>query len=149
MTWIHLGRPFGEADIPKGIVGFVYKIERLDTRRTYFGQKRFTKAMTRKPLKGRKNKRRHRVASNWVEYWGSCQELLDEVVNLGPKKFRRTILYLCRTKSEMNYLELYEQMSHHVLLYPKRYYNSYVGTRIHADHLLHLHREEGIVWLPL
>jgi Putative endonuclease segE, GIY-YIG domain len=143
MTWVYRGRSFGEEDVPAGVVGFVYKIERRDTKRVYFGQKRFTKAITRKPLKGRKRKRRSRIASDWIGYWGSCQELLTEVGRLGPKKFRRTILHLCKTKSEMNYLELHEQMVNHVLLYPDKFYNSYVGTRIHTDHLKHL---RGRVW---
>lgn len=138
MAWKYLGRVFKEADIPDGVVGFVYKIERRDTGRIYFGQKKFTQARTRKPLKGRIRKRRHRIASDWSEYWGSCRELLDEVKALGPRKFSRTILYLCRTKGEMNYRELSEQMHYDVLLYPTKYYNSYVGTRIHAVHLRHL-----------
>lgn len=140
MTWRYLGRVFGETDIPEGVVGFVYKIERRDTGRIYFGQKKFTKARTRKPLKGRVRKRRNRIASDWLDYWGSNQELIAEVRSLGSRKFKRTILYLCRTKGEMNYRELQEQLYHDVLLYPDKFYNSYVGTRINGRHLRHLHR---------
>jgi Putative endonuclease segE, GIY-YIG domain len=142
MTWFYNGRSFDEAAIPVGIVGFVYKITCLPTGRAYYGQKRFTKAVTRKPLKGRKRKRRSRVSSNWLDYWGSSQELLNDVKRLGPRKFSRVILYLCKTKSEMNYRELSEQILSDVLLHPDKYYNSYVGTRIHTDHLRHLRVRE-------
>lgn len=138
MKWRYRGRVFGEADIPEGIVGFVYRITCRKTGRIYFGQKKFTKAVIRKPLKGKKRKRRSRVASDWVDYWGSSQELQNDVKRLGQRKFTRVILHLCQTKSEMNYRELCEQVAHNVLLNPDKFYNSYVGTRIHTDHLKHL-----------
>lgn len=138
MTWRYRGRVFREADIPEGIVGFVYQIECVPTGRRYFGQKKFTKAIIRKPLKGKKRRRRSRVSSNWLDYWGSSQELQDDVARLGTKKFRRSILYLCKSKGEMNYRELCKQIEHHVLLHPDKFYNSYAGTRIHASHLRHL-----------
>jgi hypothetical protein len=55
---------------------------------------------------------------------------------LGERKFRREVLLLCRSKAEMNYCELKAQMDRDVLLWPERFYNSFVGTRIHRDHLL-------------
>lgn len=121
--------------IPPGIVGFVYLITRIDTGRMYIGQKRFTAARTRPPLKGRKRKRRLRINSDWQQYYGSNQELLKEVAKFGRKRFRRVILHLCRSKGEMNYLEMWEQLSRHVLLDQDNYYNEFCGGRIHRSHV--------------
>jgi len=120
---------------PPEAIGFVYRITRLDTGRTYIGQKRFSKARTRKPLKGKKRKRRDRVKSDWETYFGSCKELQDEVALLDEVNFRREVLFFCYSKAEMNYVELREQILHEVLIHPEDYYNSYIGTRIHRDHL--------------
>lgn len=131
--WLYKQRKLLEP--PPDAIGFVYRITRLGTGRAYIGQKRLSKARTRKPLKGKKRKRRDRVKSDWETYFGSCKELLDEVAELGAVNFRREVLFFCYSKAEMNYVELREQILHEALIYPDKFYNSYIGTRIHRDHL--------------
>ena len=128
--WTYRGKPFSLDELAPNIIGFIYQIICLDTNRSYFGQKRLTKARVRKPLKGKKRRRRSRIQSDWETYWGSNKELQGDVAKLGPQKFSRSILFLCRSKAEMNYRELKQCMDLNVLLYPDKYYNSYVGTRI-------------------
>lgn len=133
--WYYAGSVFLPKDVSPEFVGFVYSVSRIDNGRIYIGQKRFSKSRKRKPLKGRKRARRDRVASDWQTYYGSNDELLAEVTKFGPENFRREILYLCRSKSEMNYLELRTQIVNDVLLYPEKFYNSFVGTKISRSHL--------------
>ena len=99
--WLYKQRKLLEP--PPDAIGFVYRITRLGTGRAYIGQKRLSKARTRKPLKGKKRKRRDRVKSDWETYFGSCKELLDEVAELGAVNFRREVLFFCYSKAEMNF----------------------------------------------
>lgn len=140
MTWFHAGREFIQDDAGD-YVGFVYVIERLDTGRKYIGQKKLVSRRSRPPLKGRRNKRRYVAPSDWPDYYGSNEELAADVARIGPAGFRRDIVRLCRSKSEMNYFEMREQVVNDVLLYPRRWYNSFVGGKIHRKHLTNFHQE--------
>jgi hypothetical protein len=131
MTWIFRDRIFTPADV-QDYYGFVYLITNLTNERMYIGQKKFTFA---KRIQRNKKKKRIRVASDWEDYYGSNTELQEDVKKLGADKFERVILYLCQSKSWMNYLELQEQMRREVLL-DEAYYNSYAGTRLHKKHFL-------------
>ena len=48
--------------------------------------------------------------------------------------FKREILHLCKSKSEMSYLELKEQMDREVLLNDE-YYNGIIQVKIHRAHV--------------
>lgn len=124
--WTFGGKPF-ESDQIADHLGFVYMI--IDNRdgRKYIGQKKFLKRVKR--AKGKVT-----VESDWKHYWGSSLELQNEVAVHGQHNFSRIILHLCHTKSEMNYIELREQMLNDVLL-KDGWYNGYVGTRISRKHL--------------
>ena len=91
MTWYYQGAEFQEENA-EGYAGFVYLIENLQTGKKYIGKKLFTflKAKTSK-----KKKKRVRKQSDWMTYYGSCQQLKDDVKILGEQFFRREILRLC------------------------------------------------------
>jgi hypothetical protein len=55
----------------------------------------------------------------------------------GTGKFRREILILCKTKGEMSYHEAKLQFDNNVLLSDK-YYNNFIGCKIHSKHLSNL-----------
>ena len=57
-------------------------------------------------MKGRVNKRRSRVESDWQNYWGSSTILTEDVLRKGEHNFRRKILRLCKTRGEVNYWEV-------------------------------------------
>lgn len=116
-------------------VGFVYLITRLDTGRKYIGQKKFARRLTKPPLKGKKRKRVSLIDSDWMGYWSSNKTLQEEVKQIGEKNFRREILHLCRSKAELNYLELKEQILADAILKPEEYYNEYCGGRINRKQL--------------
>ena len=112
-------------------VGFVYNITNMTTGRRYIGKKLFTKAKTRQ-VKGKK--KRTRVASDWMDYYGSNKELQADVEQLGIYNFKREILRLCKTKGECNYWEARYQFDYRVLE-SNDYYNSWIMVRVHKAHL--------------
>ena len=110
--WIYGDKVFED---PSGYYGFVYEITCTETNKRYIGRKYFSKAKTLAPLKGKKNKRRSRVDSDWIEYYGSSKSLLEDVEKYGKDKFVRRILRLCKTRGETNYWEAKLQFYHDVL----------------------------------
>lgn len=132
--WTYQGKEFSDEDIGNSL-GFVYKITNMLDGRIYFGQKKFFFTKTR-TIKGKK--KREKALSDWKDYWSSSNELKEDVARLGPENFVREILHLCKSKGDMNYLEMREQIVHDVLLFPKMYYNEYVGGRISRSHLKNL-----------
>ena len=128
MTWYYDGVPFEDDGTH---FGFVYLIENLITNRKYVGRKYFSKAGVRQ-VNGKKKK--IRKTSDWESYWGSNETLKAEVAELGEHNFRRTILHLCKTKSECSYFETYEIFTRHCLL-NELYYNEWVSAKIRKAHL--------------
>jgi len=121
--------------LPEDCVGFVYLITNLTNNRKYIGKKLARFKTTKPPLKGRKNKRRGTKESNWREYYGSNDELNEEITQLGTEKFKREILYYCKTKAECSYIEAREQFRHKVLE-TKEYYNGHIQVRVHGSHII-------------
>ena len=119
MTWKYNSVDF--TDVPKGMEGFVYIITNIVNDKKYIGKKHF---WTRQ--KDRKTGRRKTKESDWIDYWGSCDQLKEDVKELGKDKFLREILYLCPHKKSMSYYETYEQFNRNVLL-SEEYYNTNIG----------------------
>lgn len=119
MKWQYNGEDFDE--VPKGMEGFVYIITNLTNDKKYIGKKHF---WTRR--KDRKTGRRRTQESSWRNYFGSCDELNEDVKTLGENKFRREILYLCPHKKSMSYFETYEQFMRNVL-FSEEYYNTNIS----------------------
>ena len=135
MTWYfhNTGEEFTEEDINDNL-GFVYCITHLPTGRKYIGKKFFTKSKI-KQVKGKK--KRTRVSSDWMTYWGSNLLLQEEVKTNGEDQYVREILHLCKTKSECSYWETWEIFSRHALL-NESYYNQWVSCKITKKRLLKL-----------
>ena len=131
MTWYYGGVPY-ENDGTH--FGFVYLIENLLTGKKYIGRKYFTQAGY-KQVKGKRKK--VRKESDWETYYGSNETLKAEVAEIGEHNYRRTILHLCKTKSECSYLETYEIFTRHALL-NESYYNDWVSAKVRRAHLKNL-----------
>ena len=129
--WIYNNKEFTEEDIGDSF-GFVYLITNNINGREYVGKKFFTRAGT-KQIKGKKKK--VRLSSGWVNYWSSSKELQDDVKKLGEENFTRTILYLCKTRSECSYKETKEIFTRDALL-SENFYNSWVSCKIHKAHVM-------------
>lgn len=122
----------GWTNVPKDISnyqGFVYIITHKPTGKYYVGKKNFWFRKTQPPLKGNKNKRHTVVESDWKSYWGSSKEFLAFVQKQGTKSFTRKILHHCKTKWDMSYNELLEQISRNVL-FDSKSYNGIINVRL-------------------
>jgi hypothetical protein len=119
-------------EIPEGKYGFVYKIVNNVSGREYIGKKFFYFQKTRQ-VKGKKKK--YKAESDWKDYYGSNEELLKDVELLGKDNFERYILYLCKSKGECTYFESKCQFELDVLLYPEKYYNTWIMCKVHRKHI--------------
>jgi len=121
--------------LPEDCVGFVYLITNLTNGRKYIGKKLARFKTSKPPLKGRKNRRRGSKESDWREYYGSNDELNEDIKNLGTENFKREILFYCYSKAECSYIEAREQFSRQVLE-STEYYNGHIQVRVHKNHIL-------------
>ena len=127
MQWTYQGKIVEE--ISEEYIGFVYLITNLTNGKKYIGKKLAKFKVTKKPLKGKKNKRRSTKESDWRTYWGSSDHLNADVEQLGPENFTREILYYCTSRGELSYLEAKEQFDRQVLL-TDEYYNGIINVRV-------------------
>ena len=127
--WIYEEKPINE--LPDDVVGFVYQITNTTNDRMYIGKKLAKFKRSRRPLKGRKNKRRYKVDSDWQEYYGSSDELTLDIKKLGKEYFKREILFYCYSKAELSYIEAREQFARKVLE-SDNYYNGHIRVRVHG-----------------
>ena len=136
MQWIHKNEPVEQ--LPEDCVGFVYIVTNTISGRMYVGKKLARFKTTRYKMHTQKNGKKIRkkirgaVASDWQEYYGSSDQLNRDVELLGRDKFRREILYYCRSKAECNYIEAREQFTRKVLE-SDQYYNGHIRVRVHGS----------------
>ena len=110
---------------PEGSIGFVYKITDTKTGKFYVGKKslenKTKKSLTKKEQAewdkpGRIPKKKLVVKeSNWMDYWGSCKPLVEDLKTVGKQRFKREILRVCFSKKGLSYWETYYQFECKVL----------------------------------
>ena len=132
-NWTYQGKEI--IDLPEDCIGFVYQITNTVNGRMYIGKKLAKFKRSRPPLKGRRNKRRYKVTSDWQDYYGSSDNLIIDIKRLGKDKFKREILFYCKSKAECNYIEAREQFARKVLE-SNDYYNGHIRVRIHGSLIL-------------
>ena len=130
INWIYNNLNFTE-DLIGDSYGFVYMITNLETGKKYIGKKLFYFSKTRQ-VKGKKKK--FKVASDWLTYYGSSDELQKDVVLYGKEKFKREIMHLCKSKGVCSYLEAKEQFAHNVME-SDEYYNNWIMVRVRKSHI--------------
>lgn len=133
MQWTYQGNLVEE--IPEGCIGFVYLITNLTDNRKYIGKKLAQFKKSKPPLKGKKNRRKYTVESDWRDYWSSSDNLKADVAALGEDKFTREVLYWCTSRSELSYLEAKEQFDRRVLE-TDEYYNGIINVRVGGSNIL-------------
>jgi len=126
--WLYNGLPFNSID---NYIGFVYRITNMMNNRMYIGKKNFYFSKT-KQVKGKK--KRFKIESDWLDYYGSNKELAADVEKYGKEHFKREILMLCMSKGDFAYYEAKFQFDFNVLE-SQDYYNSWIMCRIHKKHL--------------
>ena len=133
MQWTYQGKIVEE--ISEEYIGFVYLITNLTNGKKYIGKKLAKFKVTKKPLTGKKNKRRSTKESDWRTYWGSSDHLNADVEQLDPENFTREILYYCTSRGELSYLEAKEQFDREVLK-TDEYYNGIINVRVGSSKAL-------------
>ena len=126
--WIYEGRPFTSDDIGD-YYGFVYRITNTTTQKSYIGRNYFVQK--RKPKGG---KRKVTSESDWKRYYGSSEDLKQDISRDGKDSFRREILSLHTTLGKVNYEETKQLFLHNVLMEAlddgtPAYYNSNILGR--------------------
>jgi len=126
--WLYQGKPFTTDDIGN-LFGFVYRITNLQSGKQYIGRKYFWQK--RKPKGG---KRRVTSESDWKRYFGSSDELKQDIGRMGKENFRREIISLHRTLGKVNYEETRQLFINGVLTESLKdgtpaYYNSNILGR--------------------
>ncbi len=135
MTWTYNGKEYNPKDLnPKKLYGFVYEIHNLDNNKRYIGKKFF---WVRKTFQKNLKRRKKLVESDWKNYYGSSDLLLEDVLDIGTDRFERTILRLCKTKSECSYFEAKYQFERGVLE-SNDYYNAWIMVKVRKSHLTRL-----------
>jgi hypothetical protein len=139
MTWLFEGTSVDL--LPEDCVGFVYLITNTITGRMYIGKKlsKFSKTTykTVKLKNGTKKKKkiRSKIDSDWMDYYGSSEELNKDILTLGKENFTREILHYCKSKAHTSYLEAKEQFDRKVLE-STDYYNGQISVRVHGSHII-------------
>jgi len=121
---------------PEHAIGFVYMIKNKINNKKYFGQKVLFNKITKKPLKGKNNKRHFKVQSDWIFYFGSCEELKKDIQLYGEDNFDRIILLFVDSKVLLNYFETWIQMYYGVLFKPNEFYNGIINCRISRSQII-------------
>lgn len=136
MQWLYKNEPVTQ--LPENCAGFVYLITNTESGRMYVGKKLSRFKTTRYKMHTQKNGKKVRkkirgaVSSDWQDYYGSSDALLKDLEKLGADKFRREILFYCRSKAELNYVEAREQFARKVLE-SDQYYNGHIRVRVHGS----------------
>ena len=132
--WIYEGVPFTSDDIGE-YYGFVYRITNTINGKSYIGRKYFVQK--RKPKGG---KRKVTSESDWKRYFGSSEELKQDIKRIGRSSFRREILSLHTTLGKVNYEETKQLFIHNVLMEalddgtPKYYNSNILGRYMRKDY---------------
>ena len=136
MTWYYKGEvydPLYDED-PKQYQGFVYIITERDTDMKYVGKKFFHKPKTLPVTQKRKRRIKTIVESDWRDYYGSNAIIQERIKEGLSGDYHREIVHFGKSKGDLSYMEVKEQILRDVLLKPD-YYNGVINCKIHRKHL--------------
>ena len=132
--WIFQGSPYlitYPEILQQGLFGFIYRIDNRLNERIYYGKRCFH---TTRKKRGRGFNYRGTWQSDWMQYWGSSDELKTDIIKYGGDQFIRTILTVHRSKHALTYAEEEILFLNNVLraklpngMY--KYYNANIGAR--------------------
>lgn len=128
---MYQGVPFTSDDI-KDYFGFVYLITNLLNGKKYIGRKNL---YFHRKSKGKK--RKVKQESDWQKYYGSSDELKEDIKIYGKENFKREILSLHKTQGKLNFEETRQLFLNNVLTEALEngepaYYNSQILGRYYS-----------------
>ena len=139
-TWTYQGNMITEmSDMPENTWGIVYKIT-AENGKKYIGKKQIYSVRKRKfgkkesALVTDKRKKLYEMVkkeSDWKTYTGSNKELNDDIKN--GTSYKKEILYYCRDKKQLAYLETKELFVREVLEHDEFYNSNISGKFYHKD----------------
>jgi hypothetical protein len=138
MVWLYENAHVEQ--LPEDCVGFVYMITNTISGRKYIGKKlaKFSRTTYRVVKLKNGNKKRKKIKSkvdsDWQLYYGSNDQLNQDILALGTDNFTREILFYCQSKAECSYIEAREQFNHRVLE-SDDWYNGQISVRVHGSHI--------------
>lgn len=148
--WIYKDQKIQEKEeLPNSefLFGFVYCIRNLITGKIYIGKKqlqsRIKKKLTLKELSKDKRKKTYKYVtkeSNWKDYNGSCDALLNDINVLGINNFKKEILELAYSKKYLGFAEIEHQIKNNVLKIDS-YNDNILGTYFRKDMLNEFNNE--------
>ena len=120
--------------------GYIYMTTNLETGRSYIGKKNFfhktnvklgKKELANLPVTHGRTKQTKLVVkpSDWKTYYGSAQEIKEDLKKYPKDKFVRVILKLCKTKKSLTYYENKYLFQYGVLEDPKKWINDNIQGR--------------------
>jgi len=141
--WLYEGKPFTSDNIGDQF-GFVYRITNIQTGKQYIGRKYFYQK--RKPKGG---KRRVTSESDWKRYYGSSEELKQDIKRDGRENFKREILSIHSTPGRVNYEETKQLFTRGVLTEAltdgtPAYYNSNILGRYYRKDYFDFGNDSGV-----
>jgi len=145
--WIYKGQIIDNIDkIPEGVIGYTYKILRIDDGKFYIGKKNLyserniklgkrelaEQAELKKPGRARLKKKVVKE-SDWMSYYGSNTDLKKSVKELGESAFTREIIDLCYSKKQLSFCEVEQQFKYNVLRHENCWNNNILSRFFRKD----------------
>jgi hypothetical protein len=129
--------------VPSQYEGYIYMTTNLETGRSYIGKKNFfhktnvklgKKELANLPVTRGRTKQTKLVIkpSDWKTYYGSSQEIKEDLKKYPKDKFVRVLLKLCKTKKELTYYENKYLFQYGVLEDPKKWINDNIQGRFYS-----------------
>lgn len=150
--WIYKGKEIKNIEDFGNITpfGFIYKITNLTNNHFYIGKKqlisKINKKLGKKELAALKEERKTNkvqgklpskkeviTESNWLNYWGSCKPLLEEIKKIGKEKYKREIIQLAYNTKQLSYYEVVHQITENVLQDEKSWNSNISGKYFKGD----------------
>lgn len=115
VNWTYQGKEITDVKQIGSPFGFCYKITNLSNGMTYYGSKQVVSVRKKKYGKRKiaqmpdKRKSKYDIItkemSGWREYTGSSKKLNSDI-NDKNHEYKKEILYLCKSKTELKYREV-------------------------------------------
>jgi hypothetical protein len=107
----------------------IYLTNNNITGKKYIGKKQLWSNLTKPPLKGYKRKRKITKPSDYLEYYGSSEQLKKDLEQYGKENFTREVLGIATCKWEASFQELLYQLKYNVIS-SDEYLNGIVNIRL-------------------